>query len=648
MVKQRKISKKDWESVERFVKDELSRRKTSEFRKSAEERWKEVDRQLRMTPLSRISVDGKTLPPGWQSTIELGEISKVSEIISADVMRITFPAERDWFEPHVELEGQPDESGREVVDPKIQMIADNTVKNMFSQQHQDFSFKRRFELSEKEALHHGSFVATAEWYEDMMVMDGSKVKHIGAPVWVPHSMWNCYPDDSPRCVTQNMFYQGSMIIETYMPRWKLEMQSGEGWMPAQFSRIPDDEHQVGEHGQKRTTKDLRIVTYYGDVVITRKATEDIYLPNSKVILANDVIVFWDTNDLPYPPVIYGGYEKQDPRDPYFTSPIVKLSAMGKMATVLANEFIDSIRLHTQPPIVYDGTDPEFVANGGPTIAPGASSATRGEASFKELAIGEPSAALSGLEMTLRVMQEGTGVSAVRSGTPNSDRQTATEVQKIAQGAEVRTVDFIEKLSGYLRTFLYMQHALNLKKMKEYTFYSDDMDSRDFIRLTASEYRSAPVIHFDVVGAKGILGEEQRMTRQMNVTAFASANPLFAPYLQETARELLISMYRDAGTKNPERFVGQAQQEDPRLAQAMQAIQELQAQIQELSKDREVKIAAIQQKDQQSQRELEFDKISRRLDFIEHAQTLATQQNTEFAKLMAQKETAEKKEDSDGD
>jgi len=628
LVKQRKISKSDWATVEQFVKDELHNRETSEFRKSHEKKWKEVDRQLKMEPLQRIAIDGQTLGPGWQSTIELGEISKVSEIISADVMRITFPAERDWFEPHVEL---PMAQGQQPQEPQ-QTIADNLIKNLFSQQHQDFGFKRRFELSQKEALHHGGFVAEIDWYEDMHVMDGTKVKMIGAPVWIPHSMWNCFPDPSPRCVAQNMFYTGSMIIRSYMPRWKLDIQKGKGWMQSKFGQVPEDEHQIGDHGEQRTTKDLEIITYWGDVVVKR-AREDVYLPNSKVILANGVLVFWDTNDLPYPPIIYGGYEKQDPRDPYYTSPIIKLSATGKLASVLANEFLDSVRLNTQPPIVYDGSDPSFAINGGPTIFPGASVPSKGGADFKQVVIGDPMAALRGLEMVLRNMQEGTGVSAVRSGVPNSDRQTATEVQKIAQGAEVRTVDFIEKLTGSLRTFLYMQHALNLKWLSEYTFYSDDMDTKDFVRIGGNQYNELSVIHFDVVGAKGILGEEQRMMRQTQVTAFASANPMFAPLLKP--RDLLLNMYKDAGTKNPERYVNTQQQQDPQVMQMQQVIQQLQAQIQELSKDRQIKMAAIAQKEKASVRDAEQKESETIIDFIKHAQDLSTKEDVEYAKLMAQ-------------
>ena len=111
MVKQRKITKKDWKTVEEFVKSELKSRETSEFRKKHEEQWREVDRQKVMDPLTLVSTGGQAIEPTWESTLELGELSKVAEVVSADVMRIIFPAERDWFDPHVELDPIMDEQG---------------------------------------------------------------------------------------------------------------------------------------------------------------------------------------------------------------------------------------------------------------------------------------------------------------------------------------------------------------------------------------------------------------------------------------------------------------------------------------------------------------------------------------------------------
>jgi hypothetical protein len=627
-VKKRKIQAKDWDRVQAFIKEELDSRKKSKFRTAHEVIWKEVDRQLKMEPLKRINQAGQEMPMSWNSAIELGELSKASEVIAADVMRITFPQERDWFECHVEIPPLMSEQGP-VANEEAQIKVDNLLRAMMAQQHIDFGFKRSFELSVKEALHHGSFVAEVDWDSEMMVQDGSKVKSIAAPCWVPHSMWNCYPDPSPRVVPSKMFYTGSMIIVSYMPLHKLKGMKGEGWMQAQFKKIPKQEHKNGEV----ETKDVELVKFYGDLVIPRSDGEDIYLPNSKAILANGIIVYWAPNDLPYPSVIFGGYEKQDVRDPYYMSPIIKQSPIGKLASILANKFIDAISLKTEPPIVYDGNDPYFVANDGPVIAPGVKTATKGSTAYQQVEIGDPNWALEGLQMTLRQLQEGTGVNAVRTGTPNSDRQTATEVQKIAQGAEVRTVDFIDKLNGNLRTWLYMQHAMNLKNLKEYAFYNEDIYSPDFIRITKSDLKEAEVAHFDVVGARGLLGEEQRSQKMSLVTAFASGNPLFAPLLKPA--ELLIEAYRDAGVKNPERFVNVGEQQpDPRMQEMEAVIQELQAQLQQEQQKTEAKIMELEMRREKAMADAELAREKAETDAELKARELAMNYELKIAEVKA--------------
>lgn len=581
--KRRKISTKDWDAVQSYIETELESRKNNTFRKGQEAIWKEVDRQVAMQPMRRI-VNNKDVED-WHSTVELGELSKASEIITADVRRMLFPHSRAWFDPHIEMQQ---------ADASIQKNADGALRAFMGQQHIDFGLKSRVELSLKEALHHGSFVAEASWETRLKVSDGSKVENIAAPVWIPHSMWNCYPDSSPSVIGTDIFYSGTMMIVSYMPMHKVrDMAVGEGWM--NIDKIPS----------KKQDQDVELITYFGDLVIPRNDGE-IYLPNCKAITANKKIIYYKPLDLPYLPIIYAGYERQDVRSPYYTSPIVKLSPMQKLGSVMANKFIESIAMRVEPPIIYDGNDPYFVQNGGPVIAPGARNATKGSAEWKLLDIGDPMAASAGLELAIRQIQEGTGVNAVRAGGLSSDRKTATEISQTSQAGEVRTVDFVDKVeSQALRPFLYMQHALNKLHMKDYSFYNSEMDSPDFMRARRDDLPD--VVHFEVVGSKGLLGEEQRTQRTSAVTAFASGNPLFAGLLKPA--ELLKEMYQDAGNKNPERFLNVQDGQDPRMQQmaqqAQQAVQALQQKIQELESKQQVEMQKLQVTQQSKQAELQL-------------------------------------------
>jgi hypothetical protein len=128
----------------------------------------------------------------------------------------------------------------------------------------------------------------------------------------------------------------------------------------------------------------------------------------------------------------------------------------------------------------------------------------------------------------------------------------------------------------------MQHALNKGNLKSYSFYNDEMDTPDFMRLSKDNIPDAA--HFDVTGAKGLLGEENRINRTTAVTAFAAGNPLFAPRLE--VDELLLDMYRDAGQKNPERFLNKGPQIPPQVQAQMQQMQQVIQQLQqELAKEK---------------------------------------------------------------
>jgi hypothetical protein len=603
-VKKRKIRRTDWLKVEEFVRKELQSRKDNPFRKAHERKWKEIDRQISMEPMSKLAANGKELPPSWESAFELGELSKASEVITADVMRLIFPQSRTWMEAHVKPPMTVANDGRPAVavPPSKQKAAGLVLRALMTQQHSDWGLKARVEISVKEALHHGSFVATCEWETQNKVHDGQGLESLSAPVWKPHSMWNCYPDSSPAVVPGgSIFYTGSMMIVSYMPRYKVLSLKGDGYMNIDPQKIPKK-----NPNKEVKEEDVELVTYYGDLNIERE-DGDIFLPNSKCITANGTIIYYSANPLPFPEVIYQGYERQDLRDPYFTSPIEKNSPMQKMVTILANEFIDSVKLHTKPAIVYDANDAYLVQSGGVNLWPGAQTASKGSNKFQEVKVGDPKAALLGVQFGLQKIEEGTSVNAVRAGATDSDRKTATEVNNTQQGSEVRTVDFVGKMEqGGLKPFLYMQHELNLRKLKSYSFYCPEKGLPDFITLGQKEVRDAKVVHFEVVGSKGILGEQRRSQQMTAVTAFALGNPLTAQKIN--VDKVLVDMYEDAGVKGAEEYVISGEQQIPPQVQAqmqqMQAVvQELQQKLQEAESGNQAKMAEIQLKAQQAAAQL---------------------------------------------
>lgn len=604
-VKKRKVTKKDWAKVQDSVQKEFESRKKDKFRKSHEGIWKEIDRQIRMESLVRKSKDGTVIDEEWHSVLELGELAKASEIITADVMRLTFPSTRAWFESHSEPPSQLNPfTGAKVVDQSVQEFNDKALRALMVQQHLDFGLKARYELSVKEALHHGGYVSEIRFEKRSKYYSNGGIQGIGAPVWAPYSMWNAYPDPSPSVVGTDIFYTGNMILVDYMPRYILkEIAKGDGWFAENVSKIP-----------KRTntnkdveTEDIELVKRYGDLVIER-GEGDIFLPNAKIIVANGVVVYYEQNELPYPSVIYSGYERMDVRDPYYTSPLIKLSPMQKLGSQLANKYLDNVWMKIEPPIVYDANDPQFVIDGGPRIAPGAKIGTKSSGAVTEVKIGEPQQALAGLQFIIQQMQQGLGINAIRSGAGSDVAdKTATEIQTAEAKAEIRTSEFVAKQERHaLRPFLYMQHELNKLYMEGYEFYNPEMDSPDFMRVTKDEMPK--VVNFEIVGSRGVLGEKARQEKVSQVTAFASGNPLFGPLLEPEI--LLKEMYQDAGVKDPERFIKPPSGPSPEIEQLkqqmQQGMQKYEAQIADLQKQLAISKAVNEAKLQETMARAEID------------------------------------------
>ena len=619
----KRITKNDWRSVEEFIQDELKTREASKRRKNHAAIWKEVDRQVAMQSMSRNPQDNNA-DTNWRNAIELGELSRASEVITADVRRLTFPNTRSWFDPHAEI--PPEEvDGKLVINTDLQTRLDGRQRAFMTQQHMDFGFKSRVDLSVKEALHHGSYVSTVEWETAIPVIGGSNVSSISAPVWKPHSMWNCYPD--PSVGGTNTFYQGSMIIKSFKPAYQVKrMKSANKDYP--FFNLNKIEKKTNRREAAEDTDDVELITYYGDLVIPR-AGGDILLLNSRAILANGKIIHYEPNPFPYPPVIYNGWERLDVRDPYYVSPLVKFSVDQKIGSLLANRLLDMADLKAEPPVIYDGNDPDFALNGGPDISPGAKTSTKGTANYTVLNdIGDMPSVLSSLQFVIQQIEAGTKVDRVRSGVSPGTEQTATEVIKQSQNSELSTIDFVDKHETHgLRPALYIMDFLNRNNISAYKFYNQELDAPDFEVMKRSELPKN--VHYEIVGSKGLLGEEQRQQQTSQVTSFwMGANPQL---LKQP--ELAKEMFRDAGNKNPEKFLNVGDEAEAFQQQLQQVVQQAQQQIQAL--EQQLSGFAFQDEEHSleiEQKELEKEQLQTRVITLQALIKLQAETNKSVAKI----------------
>ncbi len=618
-VKRRRVMARDHDAIASFISEEKERREQSKWRERHERRWVEIDRQISQEPPHVIDKSDTNEPLSWHNAIQLGDLSDASEIFTADALRLSLPTERKFFHPHVEvtskeanrygIEQQVDEFGEEIpIPPEQQRIVDDLLRNLLVQQQKDFGFRARCKLALKEIYHHGSVVCTVEMERMPRYHDGTKVETLKAPALRVHSMWDCFPDPSPSVMSTELFYRGSMIIRRMVPlRAALEMP---GWINKDRLVEQNKELELDDH--------IEILTFYGDIFLKRH-DGNVLFPNRRTTVNENVFLESKINETSYSPVIYTGYERDDVRDPYYTSPIVKLAPMAKFATHMANRTMDSVDLAVDPPIEYNYLNSSMDSEG-PEIYPGARNPTRGNSEISVLNLGNPEMGLAGLQFARQAISEGTSTDSVRKGVAAGTEQTATEIVKTEQRGEVRSVEFVATFdSEFLLPFLYMQHELNLKKMETYPFFNDEMHTPDFVRAQRSDLPDTVVM--EVTGSRTLLGEEQRTARMINtITLVAQLEPLAK---QVDWQEVSRQVWEDTRVKDPERFMitsdRNAEQQAALEAQAQQfqeLIQQLQGQLQQAQQ------AVIQA--QQAQQKAEFAAVQNQLQIqqerLRHEQT----------------------------
>ena len=338
-VKKRRVSTKDVDLVVAFIRQEFDNRSRNKFRKAHEVIWQEVDRQIRM---EKPKAQKKEAKGAWQSTVQLGNLADASELITADVMRLTFPSDRNWFQPHVDISDKDltnldvetdDNQGR----VKVQRITDGLMRSFMGQQHVDFGLRERVKLSVKEALHHGGFAVEVKWITMPKFAGGSEVTTLGAPGWIPHSMWNTFPDPSQSIIGTDLFYRGSMILRSYIPMFRARQMPG--WQNTR--KIPSKLNKIKSGSVEEQTEDVELKTWFGDISIPRTDGEPMFLPNRKIILANDMFVFSEVNETSYSPIIYSGWERFDDSQVLYTDvphPIIVSTRQSRNGSPWADLF----------------------------------------------------------------------------------------------------------------------------------------------------------------------------------------------------------------------------------------------------------------------------------------------------------------------
>lgn len=527
--KDRRFNAKDFATIAEFVTDTLAQRKSR--REDREKLWKDIDRQVAMTPETghKRNADGSPDPQkAWMPELELPLQAQTLEMLTADARRLIFPSTGPWHAPHaaltdeymnrVEFDSLIAGDENDLPSTINQDNADKLVQGAIEHWARQYDFKGNIDLINVEAFKYGMGMGRARMVTKRVFLNTArglvKAKQ-RIPVLFPISVKNTYPDDSRhRLMNEGQLVGGSTVREWHqlLTDVHLAAQRGSsdpndedgGWMPDKLSGID---------AEKDGT--VKLVEMEGDFVVPRRTTENFYIPNAVVTVligrqgkkAVDRVVRMRFNKQPFTSFIEFPYHFEDVDAAYAASPLMKGHPMQKSAVSALSRLMEAAALQTQPPVSYDSEDREFAATGGPVVRPGAQWGSISD--VVPHLMGETSSLFSVYAGLLQQYADVTGITAPRLGQQTVSHTTAFAKDAEIQRGVVRTVDYVRSmLSGPMVEWLHMAYIMGREELQRTTMYIDAYHA--FVEIDKDDLPDRVV--FEAPGA-GLQADEQTAEQQ---------------------------------------------------------------------------------------------------------------------------------------
>lgn len=451
---------RDFEIVAEFIQDTFSTRKRK--RKCMDEQWKEVDRQLRMEPLTAYKQKNGRAITGlqWKPELELPLGAQTLEILCADARRMIFPDNGPWFRAHAfmsdeylkEVDFQSMLAGVDIdlPSPINQDNCDKIVEGVMGDIHDQQNLFQQVDRFNAEAFKYGTAVGRVRKARKPVYIEtarGVAKEEQLLPVFFASSIKDTFLDDTPQYVLNEGFVIGPGTI--FYKRQKLAdlvvaAQRGSkdptdedgGWMPGKLKDLQADKDGLVE-----------VIRWEGDLVVERKSVDNLFIPGALVTVVvsggKPRVVKMAFRDKPFTSYITQPYHIEDVSSPYGVGPLMKGQPLQKAATEMFSRLIEAGILNTEPPVQYDPDDPHFASTGGPIIEPRALWASSGEVKVHQ--IGDPTALLQAYATIVTHYADVTGMHAPRLGQQTVSHTTAYAKEAELSRGQVRTVDYANSL-----------------------------------------------------------------------------------------------------------------------------------------------------------------------------------------------------------
>lgn len=567
------MSANDFSAIAQFIQQEHQRRVGR--RRNLDMEWREIDRQIDMTPIPAQRSSGQALD--WYPNVEEPLQFNAIEVIGADVMRMMFPKGAQWFEPSSELSEEyaqrfadrreqginiiPGGQERTLLD---QVGADAFVKAAMDHYHRLYDFRGNMSQVLMETIRYGTGIARVRELkapEFLHSHRGTSANEIKGPAVIPTSIKNTYLDDTP----QAMMHEGTVIAPSpirttsqLLEDLKRAARTGDGYLPDRIALLKPKKD-VDRRGI------VELIEFEGDLLVP-KSQGSIFLPNYLITVAvgakGPEVVRMRINPSPRRSLVPFFYMKTDAHSIYGTTPLMAGRPVQEAASFALNDLLAHGRFKVMPPVFYDRNDPNFAAGGGPDWFPGAMNGVDAPDRLNIANVGESTALLQSYLTLIKRYEDVVGVNDPRRGAQVRSHTTTGAHQLEAQRGITRTVDFAQDVAaGPMTTVLYMEYDIIRKVLK--TPQSIPVDSagmEGWINIAAADLPDR--VMFRVSGADGVAEEQEKTAAffaatqqavQLAQAAAEAGKPVDIDFL-----EIITELYNRAGIQNAGKFVRAAQ------------------------------------------------------------------------------------------
>lgn len=540
-VTRRRFDMRDWKYIAEYVIDEWKARQGR--RKDKELHWREIDRQVEMTPdLNFKKLNGKPdLAKAWMSEVELPLQAQALEVLTADGRRFMFPDTGYPFRAHamttdeyynnVDFQSLILGDQNEVPSKMGQDDADKLVEGFIWHQFQQADFPTRVDQINAEAFKYGTGIGRARRETKTVYIDearGVRKENQRIPVLVPCSVKNHYLDDSKPSAHSAQVLGPSHICHDYMRFENLAIAASRGssdpndedggWMAANLKGIEPDKDGY-----------VHVLEMEGDIVVPRKTTRSIVVPGAIVTIvlggetggnASRGVVRFRFRKYPTSSYVLFPYHYECAGEAYPTGPLMKGRPIQMLATDAANRILDSAALKIQPPVGWDGSDPYMKAKGGAPIFPGAQWQSNDPnliKAFVEVG-GDPSVMSVVFQNALNLYAQLTGVMPPRLGAQTVSHTTAYAKNTELQQGAVRTIDYTNAAGrGPMLKWIDMSYRMGRDSVTSpVSFFIDAYGG--FVQVTKDQLPEDAT--YEWLGAGGPQDENQKLQNMVNSALLA--------------------------------------------------------------------------------------------------------------------------------